>query len=262
MINMGVIRNLINSQQNLSFWFDKCLPAEYQIRGAVDFTKKMVPQYVLPGMLVYDVGGGKRPFFSVTERLSLNIKVIGFDISAEELAAAPANSYDAIICSDVTRYSGGGDADLVVCCTLLEHVRDTNKALRAIASMLRDNGTALVFLPSRNAIFARLNLLLPEALKRWVLFGLFPEKSGSQGFPSFYDGCTPSGIREMCEAHGLSVVEERYYFRSTYFSFFFPLYVLWRFWILFFRALMGNEAAETFAFALRKTHKKNHISSQ
>ena len=56
----------------------------------------------------------------------------------------------------------------------------------------------------------------------------------------------------MAAAHGLEVAERRLYFRSGYFSFFFPFYLLWRLWIFGFRAVAGDQAAETFAFAFRK----------
>jgi 2-polyprenyl-3-methyl-5-hydroxy-6-metoxy-1,4-benzoquinol methylase len=140
----------------------------------------------------------------------------------------------------------------VICCTLLEHVEDTGAAIRTIASLLKKDGLALVFIPSRKALFARLNLLLPEALKRRILFGIFPEKSRAQGFPSFYDSCSPKEITQICVTHGLTVVDAKYYFTSSYFSFFVPLYVIWRLWLITARWWNGNDAAETFSFALRR----------
>ena len=109
-----------------------------------------------------------------------------------------------------------------------------------------------MFVPSRNALFARLNLLLPERAKRALLFGLFPEKREAQGFPSYYDQCTPRRIQELGVAHGLELVKAEYYFKSSYFSFFLPFYVLWRGWVVASRALFGCNAAETFSYAMVK----------
>jgi hypothetical protein len=39
---------------------------------------------------------------------------------------------------------------------------------------------------------------------------------------------------------------------SAYFSFFFPMHVLWRIWLLLFRFFAGTQAAESFSLALKK----------
>jgi len=232
-----VIRALIRDQRAWSERFDRLLPDDYRVDGNTCFKTRFAPSYVTPGIVVYDVGGGKRPFFSTMEKRRLGVKVIGVDISADELSMAPEGAYDETVCADVTTYRGNGDGDLAVCCTLLEHVRDTEPAIACLASLLREGGTALVFVPSRNALFARLNLLLPERAKRALLFGLFPEKREAQGFPSYYDQCTPRRIQELGVAHGLELVKAEYYFKSSYFSFFLPFYVLWRGWVVASRAL-------------------------
>ena len=99
--------------------------------------------------------------------------MVGLDIDGKELSAAPDGLYDRTAAADITKYRGQGDADLVICQALLEHVHDTGRALEAIASILKPGGRALIFVPSRNAVYARLNLLLPENLKRRILFAFF-----------------------------------------------------------------------------------------
>src|SRR5262249_9719381 len=71
-------------------------------------------------------------------------------------------------------YRGSSEADLVICQAVLEHVADTGSAMSCIASMLKPGGVALLFIPSRNAAFARLNLALPSGFKRALLHGLYP----------------------------------------------------------------------------------------
>jgi 2-polyprenyl-6-hydroxyphenyl methylase/3-demethylubiquinone-9 3-methyltransferase len=111
-----------------------------------------------------------------------------------------------------------------------------------------------IFVPSRNAVFARLNLLLPEPIKRFILFRIFPHKaSGHEGFKAYYDRCTPRDFKAMAFRHGFKVDLERFYFTSSYFSFFTPLYVLWRLWLLMFHRIAGDQAAETFVMVLRKS---------
>jgi hypothetical protein len=50
----------------------------------------------------------------------------------------------------------------------------------------------------------------------------------------------------------MSVVRKRLYYTSSYFSFFFPLYFVWRIWIIVFRAVAATQSAETFSMTLRK----------
>jgi 2-polyprenyl-6-hydroxyphenyl methylase/3-demethylubiquinone-9 3-methyltransferase len=186
------------------------------------------------------------------QKWQLGLRVVGIDIDPAELQAAPAGLYDRTIAADITSFQGDSDADLVICQALLEHVRDTDAALRAIASILKPGGRALLFVPSRNAVYARLNLLLPESLKRRILFSIFPHMRRDHGFPAFYDRCTPRRFRAMADANGLQTEECRAYFHSDYFRFFSPLHAVWRLWTLAFRAFSGEEAAETFSLVLRK----------
>ena len=239
-------------QENLSKSFDRLLPMEYQVDGNRDFLDHWIEPYLNYGSVVYDVGGGKNPVVGLGAKRRLSLRLVGFDIDRDELAASPPGVYDETICGDITQYRGGADADLVVCQALLEHVRDSPAAITAIASILKPGGTALIFLPSRNAVFARLNLLLPQHLKRKILHSVFPSTIRDQGFPAFYDHCTPADFRRLAAANGLAVDVCKVYFRSAYFTFFFPLHVAWRIWMLIFRLFKGDQAAETFSLALRK----------
>jgi hypothetical protein len=101
-------------------------------------------------------------------------------------------------------------------------------------------------------VYARLNLLLPERLKRLVLFSVWPHACRGQGFRSHYHRCTPRDFCRMAESAGLVVVERRSCFISAHFTFFAPLHILWRAWIVAYRELAGLQAAETFGLALKK----------
>lgn len=248
-----MLRTVVEWNRALSRRFDLALPAEYRDDGNRDFVSRIVPSYLRPGMTVVDVGAGRHPCISIQEKNQLGILVIGLDIDPSELAAAPEGSYDRTICVDLAKHVGAGDADLVICQALLEHVRDIEGAFAGIASTLRIGGKALVFVPSRNAIFARINMILPQSMKRALLFGIFPHAREGQGFRSFYHQCTPKRFRVLAARNGLEVLVERPYWFSDYFSFLFPLHVLWRAWLLLFRKLRGIEAAETFAMVFVRT---------
>ena len=248
-------RRLINIQVGWSRRFDHLLPPVYSVDGNRDFLDDLVPRHLRSGMRIYDVGGGKNPVISRHTKTALDLRVVGLDIDHHELLAAPTGAYDESICADITQYAGAGDADLVICQSTLEHTRDNSAALKALAGILKLGGRALVFAPSRNAVYARLNLLLPEQLKRRILWAIYPEMSRDHGFPAYYDRCTPAHFAQMGREHGLAVEDRRLYFHSTYFRFCLPLHAIWRLWIALFRRLGGSEAAETFACVFRKAEK-------
>ena len=250
---MSIMRAFIAANVTASKWFDKTfLPPSYITDGNNDFVENVVPAHLLHGMKIYDVGGGKRPYLAVERKASLSAYVVGVDISQHELDCAPAGAYDETICADISQLKGSGDGDLVICQAVLEHVRDTEGAKRSIASLLKPGGKALIFVPSRNAVFARLNLILPQQLKRWILYTIYPSKRYAQGFPSFYHRCTPSEFVAMAASNGLDKVHAHYYYTSSYFSFLFPLYVLWRAWVVLFKAFAGYQASETFSLVFVK----------
>jgi SAM-dependent methyltransferase len=246
------LRNLIDSQVRLTRRFDRLLPAEFHVDCDRDFLDHLVPRYLQPGALLYDVGGGKNPVIGRQLKTNLGLRTVGLDIDCAELASAPTGLYDQTICADIAAYRGQGDADLVICQYLLEHVRDTDRAIAAIASILKSGGRALIYVPSRNAVYARVNLILPEGIKRRILFGVFPKTRRDQGFPAYYSWCTPAGFDRMGRRHGLMPELLRPYFTSGYFRFCLPLHVAWRMWLLLFRWMAGSEAAETFAMVFRK----------
>ena len=165
---------------------------------------------------------------------------------------APCGAYDATIRADITAYRGREDADVVICQALLEHVTDTKSAFAGLASILKKGGVALLFTPSKTSLYARVNLFMPEKLKRNLLRLLYPELADKTGFPCRYHRCTLSEFEEMALGQGFAVVQKRAYYHSEYFSFFAPLHVLWRLWLWVFYLLSRERAAETFSLALRK----------
>ena len=164
--------------------------------------------------------------------------------------AAPKCSYDNLVVADIGDYQGHRDADVVICQAVLEHVPDNKAAFASLSSLVRPGGRLLVFVPSRNAAFARINLLMPHWLKRRVLFFVYPEAKDRQGFVSYYDRCTPRGMVNLAVESGLRVEHENLYWSSAYFTFFLPLHVLWRLSQVVAMAIIGRQAAETFSLVL------------
>lgn len=251
MVLRAALRMFVECNKWLSRRFDRLLPEKFQVDGLTHFRENFAPSHIPAGALVYDVGGGKHPFHTAAEKARLNLRVVGLDIDERELAHAPRGAYDEVIRADITQYRGRENASVVICQALLEHVPDTATAFAGLASLLRKGGVALLFVPSKNAFFARVNLLIPEGLKRRMLRFLYPEVVGN-GFPSYYDRCTLPMFEEMARAQGLDVVEKRAYYRSQYLIFLTPVHILWRCWLCAFQFVAKERAAETFSVALRK----------
>ncbi len=246
------IRNFINYNRKLSHAFENLFPEKFSKSGGADFDDNVVPKYLERGHIIYDVGGGKRPYITKNKKDKLDVKVIGIDICQEELNNAPKGVYDRTIQSAIEDVIGNCDGDLVICDAVLEHVSDVQSALNSISSLLKPGGIALLFVPSKNAAFARLNILLPEKLKKKLLFAIFPEKSYSGGFPAYYNNCTPGQFSKMTAAAGFTIIEERCYYWSSYFSFFVPIYIFWRVGFFAYYFFARKEAAEGFSLVLKK----------
>jgi len=247
-----MMRSFINSQIWLSRHFDKLFFEKFRLDGNRDFVKSLVPKYLKNNTTIFDVGGGKNPYLSVETKKNLNATVVGLDIDEKELKEAPSDGYDEIICANISEFRGTQNADMVICQAVLEHVVDVESAFIAISSILKPGGRALIFVPSRNALFARLNIMLPQNIKKAILHTIYPSTARSQGFPSYYNKCTPLEFKKLAMENSFSIVEERYYYVSSYFSFFFPAFMLWRLWVLLFYALCKENAAETFSLVLEK----------
>lgn len=250
---MGLIREFINLNVKLSNKFDNILPIEYRIDGNSHLKSQIIPAYIHEGAVVYDVGGGKNPYIDLETKERLHLTVVGIDIDYTELEKAPSGIYDKVICEDIVKFSGNKDADVVICQALLEHTKDNFAAFKAIGSILKPGGLAIIFVPSRNAVYARLNLIIPQSVKQKILYTIFPQTSSNQGFPSYYQKCTPKEFRDLAKDNKFEIQKELFYYKSSYFSFFLPVYLMWRTWIILFKTFVGEQAAETFTMVLRKT---------
>lgn len=248
----GLPGKFIDFNKSLSRRLDGMLPEAFRVDGQAHFQQEFAPLHIPKGALVYDVGGGKHPLHRGEEKERRGLRIVGLDIDQGELAGAPRAAYDATIRADITAYRGRGDADVVICQALLEHVADTKSAFAGLASILKKGGVALLFTPSKTSLYARVNLIMPEKLKRNLLRLFYPELADKTGFPCRYHRCTLPEFEEMARGQGFAVVQKRAYYYSEYFSFFAPLHILWRLWLWVFYLLFRERAAETFSLALRK----------
>jgi len=179
---------------------------------------------------VADIGGGKKPAKCLIDRKKCDVEIYdGYDIDMKELCQAKEH-YDNIYKTDLTDISDEllvKKYDKIICLNTLEHVDDATKSIDILAHMLNQGGSIYLKLPCKHAVFAKLNLALPQEIKKKILHFIFPHKSGD-GFKVIYDKSSPKEYIKMLEDVGFEIEEIRLIKWSSYFSFFFPLYVVWR----------------------------------
>jgi SAM-dependent methyltransferase len=248
---MLMLRDFFGAQVRLSRRTDRRLFPHHARDGNKDFLT-LARDHIAHGSTVADVGGGKTPLLTRAEVEERAVRYFGVDIDPNELACAPAGVYAATHVCDVVAATVDLHADVVLCQSILEHVRDNEAAFRNLAGMCKPGGLLLTFCPSRRALFAILNRWLPQSWKRRLLFSIFPEARERHGFPAFYDRCTPREFIQIADRAGFDVVELRLYFASGYLMFFWPLYALWRLAYMPLMVLNPKAFCETFAFVFRK----------
>lgn len=248
----SIFRSFVKVNQVLSAGVNRLLLPELTTDGNKTFLRKVVPSILEPGMTVYDIGGGSQPCISLEQKKAYSIRLVGLDISDKELEAAQKGLYDRTIVADICTYSGQADADIVVCQAVLEHVADNRASVDAISRMLKPGGKLYVFVPCRNALYARLNMALPQKIKEKLLETFFPGTEDHQGFPAVYDRCTPRQLGDLAEASGLKVREIKLFWMSSYFMVFLPAFLLWSLWQVIAYVVLKEGAAETFILVAEK----------
>lgn len=179
-----------------------------------------------PGQVVVDVGGGKSCSFVKHKAPSLDARIIAVDVSGEEMRDNP--DVDEKRVADVTGGLpfGDGEVDMVVSKSVLEHLEDVEGFVAHSARVLKRGGYFIHLFPSKWALFAILNQMLPRRVSTPLLHSCVPESGGICGFPAFYHKCYYSGLKPLLERNGFQVAEVHVsYYQSKYFDFCFPLFV-------------------------------------
>tara|TARA_B100000242_G_scaffold134864_1_gene95828 strand:+ start:163 stop:900 length:738 start_codon:yes stop_codon:yes gene_type:complete len=200
---------------------------------------------------IADVGGGKKPTKMITSiNLPKEIIYDGYDIDLEELEIA-REAYNNIYQLDLNKPQYNNKIyDLIICLNTLEHVEDVTTAISNLELMTKKGGKIYVKLPCKYALFTRLNLIIPNKLKNRIMHKIFPSKK-TDGFPAFYDKSTPNEIINIFKNLDLEIESINLVKWSSYFSFFFPLYIIWRF-ITIFQNIFIKDYCESFELIFNK----------
>ena len=175
-----------------------------------------------PGMAILDVGSGRRPALAPATRPA-GCRYAGLDVSARELALAPAGSYETHVVADVAtpvpQLRGG--FDLVLSWQVLEHVADTERALANMRAYLRPGGSLVALLSGRFSAFGILNAALPARLGV-VLMQRLLRRDPESVFPAHYDRCHASALTRLLASWPRAEVRPIFQ-GGAYFNFALPL---------------------------------------
>jgi len=175
--------------------------------------------------VIVDVGGGSRCFYARRRRAMSKTRLIAVDISPTQLASN--SDVDQAVASDVCSALpfASESIDVITSCFVVEHLKDVNGFLNACAYVLKPGGVAIHLFPSRYAIFAVFNSILPHRWSLAVLKKLLGSEDGHSGFRAYYNACSRREFSRICESHGMIVKDVRFgYCQSYYFTFFVPMF--------------------------------------
>jgi len=179
------------------------------------------------GATIADLGAGHRSGFADYLPKDRGLKLVGVDISAEELAQNQDVTEGRIANITEEMPFDDGEVDLVLSHCLLEHVDGVPDAVRNMSRALAPGGSALHYVACRFSTFGIAARLLPFGFLLRLLHWVKPETKGWVEFDVFYDHCYPAAIERLFYDAGFRRVEVMVEYSSTEFYFaFLPVFLL------------------------------------
>jgi len=172
------------------------LPARYDHEHRDLFDSYAKP-LLRSGTVVLDIGAGRSPTFPEAGRPP-GCVYVGLDLSGSELAAAPDDSYDECLVSDVaTRVpSLDGRFDTIISWQVLEHVRSMPLAMENLRTYLRPGGQLVAHFSGTLGLFGLLSRAVPDRVTPALLEKMF-NRPRSMTFPAYYDRCWADALTRI-----------------------------------------------------------------
>jgi 2-polyprenyl-3-methyl-5-hydroxy-6-metoxy-1,4-benzoquinol methylase len=168
---------------------------------------------------VCDIGGGANPTLPLETVHALGLEYTLLDISADELAKAPAGYRK--VEADITQKDAALPTgfDLVISMMLAEHVRDGRAFHENVRDMLAPGGVACHFFPTLYSLPLLANRLVPERLASRLLDWFAPRDDRHRKFPAYYSWCRGPSRRQIrrFERMGYKVLAYRGFFGHDYY---------------------------------------------
>ena len=209
------------------FW-EKC---GYSDRRLYHYYDAKVRSLLRPGMLVYDVGGGGDCCYADEKEKIGDFRIVGVDI--EDVRIKENAKVDEFLVADITKEIPlpHGKIDMLTSSSVLEHLSDQTAFVKNARACLKDGGVMVHVFPGKFALFALLNQIISNRLARKILFFIYPNLKGANGFRTFYDKTYYTRFLRLLEENGFTVLDiQCNYYQSDYFGFFLPFYFLSLLW--------------------------------
>jgi 2-polyprenyl-3-methyl-5-hydroxy-6-metoxy-1,4-benzoquinol methylase len=163
---------------------------------------------------ICDIGGGANPMLDIEMAAAAGIeRYVVLDVSAEELAKAPAGFEK--VTADITRDSLEhlGSFDLIVSHAVAEHVTDPAAFHSAVYSLLAPGGRAMHFFPTFYDPVFLVNRLLPEVVSERILQRIQTNRARGgkhEKFPAYYRWCRGPARRQLRRLRGVGFEIDEY----------------------------------------------------
>lgn len=168
---------------------------------------------------VIEVGGIDRPLL----HRDGTFRYVGLDIEYRERCR---EVYDHFLVQSIESPIEGR-FDLIFSQHLLEHVRDNRAAARSMFAATKPAGFVCHYVPNRGHPYALLLRMLSNRLQRRLLELTSPTGKTKGGYPTYFDRCNPSEMRQtFIEAGFTNVSTVVFYSPTPYFRVFLPAHVL------------------------------------
>jgi SAM-dependent methyltransferase len=179
-----------------------------------------------PAARILDVGAGRDPLLSAASRPE-GSSYVGLDISAFELAQAPADAYDEIVVGDIAEHIARfeNQFDLILSWQVLEHVTEMRRVLENMQCYLKPGGRMVAQLSCRFAAYALLARVVPYRISRHLMATLL-SANPEEKFPTRYESCDASSLTALLADWSAFQVIPRHR-GASYFGFWKPLEALY-----------------------------------
>ena len=171
---------------------------------------------------ICDIGGGANPALTPDFVGAHDLDYSVIDISADELAKAPAGFHKVQADLSSPAFQSPGLFDLVFSITVCEHIPDPPTFHRNVRSLLEPGGLAIHCFSTLYSLPFVLNRVLPESVSRQILIRVSPNRrhDGAHGkFPALYRWCRGPTNRQIArlESTGFEVIDYVGLFGHEYF---------------------------------------------
>ena len=147
----------------------------------------------------------------------IKYKLVGIDLDREALAYRVniSKDLDEGIVADLRSIDlGTRKFDVIYNAFVLEHVENAALVLENFSRWIKPGGLIILKLPDRNSVFGFLTNMTPfwfhVIYHKYILGKKYAGKPGFGPYPTHYDQIvSQDGIREFCNAHRMTISEER-----------------------------------------------------